>query len=187
MQRLEVSHDGGSVLIVVFFCERWHLILYPALDNESHMCTTDLEFQKARGVLATISVLTMAVSAALKEKSSSSGCQGCSIERLVSRWRLLFDVVPIDSATRKCRDQDEYRRSDACHCTLDFKRGHYHGTPPPLKSSSPPKYPAAATKPDASNIKTRYRQSPVRDIASLTTSLHTAKATRRPKAGQTNR
>ena len=151
------------------------------------MRTTNLELQKARGVLASIRVLTMAVSTALKEKSSSFGCQVCSIERLVSRFRLSFDVIPIDSASRKCRDQDEYRRDDACHCTLDFERGHYHGTPPPLKSSSPPKYPAAATNPEANNIKTRYRHSPVRDIASLTTSLHTAKATRRPNAGQTNR
>src|SRR6202040_3156275 len=154
---------------------------------ERHMCTTNLELQKARCVLASIRVLTMAVSTALKEKSVSFGCQGCSIERLVSRLRLSFDVIPIDSAGRKCRDQDESRRSDGCHCTLDFERGHYHGTPPPLKSSSPPKYPAAATNPEANNIKTRYRHSPVRDIASLTTSLHTAKATRRPNAGQTNR
>ena len=151
------------------------------------MRATYLELQKARRVLASIRVLTMAVSTTLKEKSSSFGCQGCSIERLISRLRLSFDGIPVDSASRKCRDQDEYRRSDACHCTLDFKRGHYHGTPPPLKSSSPPKYPAAGTNPEASNIKTRYRQSPVRDIASLTTSLHTAKATRRPNAGQTNR
>src|SRR5271166_2054934 len=132
------------------------------------MCTTNLELQKARRVLASIRVLTMAVSTALKEKSSSSGCQLCSIERLVSRFGLPFDVIPIDSASRKCRDQDEYRRDDACRCTLDFERGHYHGTLPPLRSSSPPKYPAAATKPDASNIKIRYRHSPVRDIASLT-------------------
>jgi hypothetical protein len=151
------------------------------------MRTTDLELQKARRVLASIRVLTMAVSTALKEKTSSFGCQFCHIERLVSRFRLPFNVISIDSASRKCRDQDEYRRSDACHCTLDFERGHYHGTPPPLKSSSPPKYPAAATNPEASNIKTRYRQSPVSDIASLTTSLHTAKAARRPNAGQTNR
>jgi hypothetical protein len=93
MQRLEVSHDGGSILLVVFFGERWHLILYSALDHERHMRTTNLELQKARRVLASIRVLAMAVS----------------------------------------------------------------------------------------------RQSPVRDIASLTTSLHTAKATRRPNAGQTNR
>ena len=151
------------------------------------MRTTNLELQKARRVLASVRVLTVAVSAALKEKSSSFGRQGCSIERLVSRLRLSFDGIPIDSTSRKCRDQDEYRRSDGCHCTLDFERGHYHGTPPPLKSSSPPKYPAAATNPEASSIKTRYRHSPVRDIASLTTSLHTAKATRRPNAGQTNR
>jgi hypothetical protein len=151
------------------------------------MRTTDLELQKARRVLAPIRVLTVAVSTALKEKSSSLGCQACSIGRLVSRFRLPFDLSPIDSASRKCRDQDEDRRNDACRCTLDFERGHYHGTPPPLKSSSPPKYPAAATNPEASNIKIRYRPSPVRDIASLTTSLHTAKATRRPKAGQTNR
>jgi hypothetical protein len=151
------------------------------------MCATDLELQEARRVLASIRVLTMAVSTALKEKSSSFGCQRWSIERLVSRLRLSFDGIPIDSAGRKCRDQDEYRSSDACHCTLDFERGHYHGTPPPLKSNSPPKYPAAAMNPEAINMKARYRHNPVRDIASLTTSLHTAKATRRPKAGQTNR
>src|SRR6201987_1551327 len=151
------------------------------------MRTTNLELQKGRRVLASISVLAMAVSTALKEKSSPPGGQACSIERLVSRFRLPFDVVSIDSASCKCGDQDEYRRDDACHCTLDFERGHYHGTLPPLKSSSPPKYPAAATNPEASNIKIRYRHSPVRDIASLTTSLHTAKATRRPNAGQTNR
>jgi hypothetical protein len=68
MQRLEVSHDGGSILLVVFFGERWHLILYSALDHERHMRTTNLELQKARRVLATISVLTMAVSTTLKEK-----------------------------------------------------------------------------------------------------------------------
>ena len=151
------------------------------------MCATDLKLQEARRVLASISVLTMAVSTALKEKSSPFGCQRCSIERLVSRLRLSFDGIPIDSAGRKCRDQDEYRRGDACYCTLNFEGGHYHGTPPPLKSNSPPKYPAAAINPEASNIKARYRHSPVRDIASLTTSLHTAKATRRPNAGQTNR
>src|SRR5260370_35156380 len=139
MQRLEVSHDGGSVLLVAFFCERWHLILYPALDNESHMRPTDLELQKARRVPATISLFTMAVSTALKEKGSSSGCQVCSIERLVSRFRLTFNVIAINSASRKCRDQDECRRDDACHCALDFERGHYHCTLPPLKSSSPPK------------------------------------------------
>ena len=94
------------------------------------MCTTYLELQKARRVLASIRVLTMAVSTALKEKSSSSGCQACSIERLVSSFLLPSDVSPIDSASRKCRCQDQYRRDDACHCALDFERGHYHGTPP---------------------------------------------------------
>src|ERR1700720_3531095 len=183
MQRLEVSHDRGGILLVVFFSERWHLILYSALDHERHMCTTNLELQKARCVLTSVRVLTMAVSTALKEKSSSFGRQGCSIERLVPRPLLFLDVFPKDSAGRKCRDQDESRRSDGCHYTLDCD----HGTPPPLKSNSPPKYPAAATNPEANNIKTRYRHSPVRDIASLTTSLHTAKATRRPNAGQTNR
>src|ERR1700759_4970775 len=129
----------------------------------------------------------MAVSTALKEKSSPSGCQGCSIERFVSTFRFPLSVISIDPARDKGHGQDQGRSDETCHCTLDFQRGHYHGTPPPLKSSSPPKYPAAATNPEASNIKTRYRQSPVRDIASLTTSLHTAKATRRPNAGQTNR
>src|SRR5260370_34204003 len=71
------------------------------------MCTTNLELQKARRVLASIRVLTMAVSTALKEKSSSSGCQLCGIERLFSRFGLPFDVIPIDSASRKCRDQDD--------------------------------------------------------------------------------
>src|ERR1700726_1140229 len=151
------------------------------------MCTTNLELQKARCVLTSVRVLTMAVSTALKEKSSSFGRQGCSIERLVSRLRLSFDGIPIDSAGRECHEQDQYRRSAACHGTLDFERGHYHATPPPLKSNSPPKYPAAATNPEAINIKTRYRHSPVRDIASFTTSLHTAKATKSPIAGQTNR
>src|ERR1700722_2002898 len=187
MQRLEVSNDRRSILLVVFFGEWWHLILYSALDHERHMCTTNLELQKARCVLTSIRVLTMAVSTALKEKSSSFGCQGCSIERLVSRLRLSFDGISIDSTCRKCRNWNNPRRDAASRCTLDFERGQYHGTPPPLKSSSPPKYPAAATNPEASNIKTRYRKSPVRDIASLTTSLHTAKATRRPNAGQTNR
>jgi hypothetical protein len=151
------------------------------------MRATYLELQKARRVLASICVLTMAVSTALKEKSSSSGYQACSIERLGSRFHLAFDVIPINSACRKCCDQDQYRCDDPCHCTLDFERAHYHGTPPPLRSNSPPKYPAAATNPEANNIKIRYRHSPVRDIASLTTSLHTANATRRPNAGQTNR
>jgi len=150
------------------------------------MCATNLELQKARGVLAPIRVPTMAVSTALKEETSSSGCQVFTSERLVSSFRPC-DVSPIDSASSKCCYQDEYRRDEACHCTLDFERGHYHGTPPPLRSSSPPKYPAAATNPEANNIKIRYRHSPVRDIASLATSLHTAKATRRPNAGQTNR
>jgi hypothetical protein len=151
------------------------------------MRTTNLQLQKAWGVLASIRVLSMAVSTALKEKPSSSGYQACSIERLVSRFRLPFDLIPIDPASRKCRDQDECRRDDARHCTLDFERGHYQGTLPPLNSSSPPKYPAAAINPEASNMKVRYRHSPVRDIASLTTSRHTARATRRPNAGQTNR
>ena len=151
------------------------------------MCTTNLELQKARRVLAPIRVVTMAVSTALKEKTSSFGCQFFSIEQFVSRFPLPFDVTPIDSASRKCRDQDEYRRDDACHCTLDFNGGHYHGAPPPLRSRSPPKYPAAATSPETNNIKIRYRCSPVRDTASLTTSRHTAKATKRPNAGQTNR
>jgi hypothetical protein len=117
MQRLEVSHNGSSVLLVVLFSEGWHLVLYSALDHKSHMRATNLELQKARCVLASIRVLTMAVSTALKEKRSSFGCQGCSIEGLVSRLRLSLDGIPIDSAGRKCRDQDEYRRSDACHCT----------------------------------------------------------------------
>jgi hypothetical protein len=151
------------------------------------MRATYLELQKARRILASIRVLTMAVSTALKEKSSSSGDQACSIERLVPRFHLSFDMIPIDSARRKCHDQHQYRRSNARHCALDFQRSHYHGTLPPLRSNSPPKYPAAATNPEANNIKTRYRHSPVRDIASLTTSLHTARATTRPNAGQTNR
>src|ERR1700759_1257157 len=103
MQRLEVSHDGGSILLVVFFGERWHLILYSALDHQRHMRTTNLELQKARRVLASIRVLAMAVSTALKEKSSSFGCQGCSVERLVSRVRPSFDVISIDFTKRKCR------------------------------------------------------------------------------------
>src|ERR1700738_2600592 len=115
MQRLEVSHDGGSILLVVFFGERWHLILYSALDDERHMCTTNLELQKARCVLTSVRVLTMAVSTALKEKSSSFGRQGCSIEGLVPGLRLSFDVIPIEPAGRKCRDQNEYRRRDGCH------------------------------------------------------------------------
>ena len=187
MKRLEVSHDGGGVLQVVFFREGWHLILDPALDEEGHMGATNLELPKARGILTSIRVLPMAMSTTLKEKTSSSGCQGFRGERRVSRCRLLPEVVPIDAASRKCRDQDEDRRANASHRTLDFERGHDHGTPPPLKSSSPPKYPAAATNPEARNIKIRYRHSPVRDITSLTTNLQTAKATRRPKAGQTNR
>jgi hypothetical protein len=65
-------------------------------------------------------------------------------------------------------------------------RSDGQGTPPPLRTSSPPKYPAAATSPEAINIRIRYRQSPKRDIASFTTSLQTAKASKRPKAGQTN-
>src|SRR6202048_2365415 len=101
MQRLEVSHDGGSILLVVFFGERWHLILYSALDDERHMCTTNLELQKARCVLTSVRVLTMAVSTALKEKSSSFGRQGCSLERLVSGLRVSFDVIPVDFAGRK--------------------------------------------------------------------------------------
>src|SRR5277367_3574097 len=104
MQGLEVSHDRGSVLFVIFLGERWHLILYSALNHQRHMCATDLELQEARRVLASIRVLTMAVSTALKEKSSSFGCQGCGIERLVSRLRLSFDGIPIDSTSRKCRD-----------------------------------------------------------------------------------
>ena len=150
------------------------------------MCTADLELLKTRGVLASLSIRTMAGRTALKEKSAPF-LHHAPRARLVPKIQLPATVMPIDCTCGKCRDQDEYRRSDGCHCTLDFERGHYHGAPPPLKSSSPPKYPAAATNPDASNIKTRYRHSPVRDIASLTTSLHTAKATRRPKAGQTNR
>jgi hypothetical protein len=57
---------------------------------------------------------------------------------------------------------------------------------PPLSSISPPKYPAAATNPEATNIKIRYRHSPVRDIASLTTSLHMAKPIRRPNASSSS-
>src|SRR5271154_3402402 len=102
------------------------------------MGTTNLQFEKARGVLASVRILTVAVSTALKEKSSSFGHQGCSVGRLVSRLRLSFEGIPIDPAGRKCHDQDEYRRSDGCHCTLDFERDHGQGTPPPLKSNSPP-------------------------------------------------
>jgi hypothetical protein len=155
MQRLEVSHDGGGVLLVVFFCEGRHLILDPALDDKGHMGTANLELQKARGILTAIRILPMAVSTALKEKTSSSGGQGFRGERRVSRFRLFPEVVSIDSASRKCRDQDDYRRAKASHRTLDFERGHDHGTPPPLKSSSPPKYPAAATNPEANNIRIR--------------------------------
>ena len=43
MERLEVSHDGGYILLVIFLCERWHLPLYAALDNESHVRTANLE------------------------------------------------------------------------------------------------------------------------------------------------
>ena len=74
--------------------------------------------------------------------------------------------------------------------TRSRKRSHSRsdrqGTPPPLRTSSPPKYPAVATSPEAINIRIRYRQSPKRDIASLTTSLQMAKTSKRPKAGQTN-
>jgi hypothetical protein len=68
------------------------------------MGLTDLKLQEARRVFATVRILTMAVSAALKEKTSSFGCQVCSIERLISRFLLPFDVIPIDSTSRKCRD-----------------------------------------------------------------------------------
>jgi hypothetical protein len=44
MQRLEVSHDGVSVLSVVSFGECWHLILYSALNHQRHMRTTDWSF-----------------------------------------------------------------------------------------------------------------------------------------------
>src|SRR5258707_5079487 len=128
----------------------------------------------------------MALSAGSQEKTSSFDRQVFGGEWLVSRFRLPTAVIPIDSASGKCRYQDECRRDDGCHCTLDLERGH-HGAPPPLRSISPPKYPAAAMNPEATNIKIRYRHSPVRDIASLTTSLQTAKPTRRPTAGQTNR
>jgi len=147
--------------------------------------TANLELQKARGVLAPSCVPAMALSTGSQEKTSSFDRQVFGGERLVSRFRLPAAVILIDCASGKCRYQDECRRDDGCHCTLDFERGH-HGTPP-LRSISPPKYPAAAMNPEATNIKIRYRDSPVRDIASLTTSLHTAKPIRRPNAGQTNR
>src|SRR4029077_659772 len=186
VQRLEVSHNGSGILGVIFLRECRHLALYPALDHESHVRTTNLELQKARGFLAPICIPTMALSTALQEKPSSLGSQVFGGEWLVSMFCLPTAVIPIDSASGKCRYQDECRRDDGCHCTLDFERGH-HGTPPPLRSISPPKYPAAAMNPEATNIKIKYRHSPVRDIASLTTSLQTAKPTRRPHACQPNR
>jgi len=128
--------------------------LYTALDNESHVRTANLELQKARGVLAPIRILTMAVSTALKEETSPFGCQVFRSERFSSGLRLRLVAIPIDSAGSKCRYQDDRRGEDGRYCTLDFERGH-HGTPPPLRSSSPPKYTAAATNPEANNIKHR--------------------------------
>src|SRR5260221_1400035 len=186
VQRLEVSHNGSGILGVIFLRECRHLALYPALDHESHVRTANLEFKKTRGFLPPICVPTMALSTGSQEKTSSFDRQVFGCEWLVSRFLLPTAVIPIDSASGKCRYQDECRRDDGCHCTLDFERGH-HGTPPPLRRISPPKYPDAAMNPEATNIKIRYRHSPVRDIASLTTTLQTAKPTRRPNAGQTNR
>jgi hypothetical protein len=54
MPRLEVSHDGGSILLVVFF---WRMTASHPLSRSGslrHMCTTKLELQKARRVLARI-------------------------------------------------------------------------------------------------------------------------------------
>ena len=146
MQRLEVSHDGGSVLHVVFFCEGWHLILDPALDHERHMRTTYLELQKARRVLASVRVLTVAVSAALKEKSSSFGCQVCRIERLVSWFRLSFDGIPIDSASRKCRGQDSTDVMMPAAAPL-ISRGSLSRHPPAAQEEFSPEIPCRSNKP----------------------------------------
>jgi hypothetical protein len=129
VQRLEISHNGSGILGVIFLRECRHLTLYPALDHESHVRTTNLELQKARGFLAPTCIPTMALSTALQEKPSSLGSQVFSGERLVSRFRLPSAVIPIDPGRRKCRYQDECRRDDGCHCTFDFEGGH-HGTPP---------------------------------------------------------
>jgi len=118
------------------------------------MCTANLELPEARSVLPPIRILTMAVGAALKEKTASGSGQVFAGGRLVSSLRLARDVTPIESSGSKCCYQDEYRRADGCHCTLDFK-GNLHGAPPPLRSNSPPKYPAAATNPEANNINVR--------------------------------
>jgi hypothetical protein len=128
VQRLEVSHNGSGMLGVIFLRERWHLTLYPALDHESHVRTTNLELQKARGFLAPICVPTIALSTASQEKTSSFGSQVFSGERLVSRFHLPSAVIPIDPARRKCRYQDHNRRDDGRHYTFDFEGGH-HGTP----------------------------------------------------------
>jgi hypothetical protein len=77
-------------------------------------------------------------------------------ERLVSRLRLPIAVIPTDSASSNCRYQNECRRDDGCHCTLDFERGH-HGTHScsglsrgPLASdpSSPSRHPTSLRAPN---------------------------------------
>src|ERR1700739_3597043 len=107
------------------------------------MRTTDLQLQKAGSVLAPIRVLTMAVGAALKEEPASCGCQVFTGKRFASGLRLGCDLSPIESASSKCCHQNQYRCNDSRQCTFDFKWDH-HGTLPPLRSISPPKYPAAA-------------------------------------------
>src|SRR6266446_9230982 len=102
MECLEVSYDGGYILLVIFLCKRWHLPLYTALDNKSHVRTANLKLQKARGILSPICIPTMAVSAALKEEASSFGCQVFRSERFSSRLRLRRVAIPIDSANSKC-------------------------------------------------------------------------------------
>jgi hypothetical protein len=129
---------------------------------------------------------TMAVSTALKKKTSFFGYHTFSTNGLVFGLCLRRRAIAIDSAGNNCHCQDDGRRDNGRRRALDFEKGH-HKTPLPLISSSPPKYPAAAINPEANNIKIRYRHRPNRDGASLTTRRHTAKATSSPNAGQTNR
>jgi hypothetical protein len=87
MQRLEVSHNGTGILLVVFLREGWHLPLYFALDNKSHVRTANLELKKAGGIFAPIRIPAMAVRTALREKTSSFSYHVFSSERLISRLR----------------------------------------------------------------------------------------------------
>jgi hypothetical protein len=79
---------------------------------------------------------TMAVSTALKKKTSFFGYHTFRTNGLVFGLCLRRRAIAIDSAGNNCHCQDDGRRDNGRRRALDFEKGH-HKTPLPLISSSP--------------------------------------------------